>query len=182
MRSLPALSIFLLLCACSEAPGTDGATVAQHAEEAGIQNANAPSEANGWTPQDDVVELFVTIADTGREYHPLDVRMYQLAEAFHAEVDTLGRYHDGARDSLILPFDNEDALYAGQYFPRRYAGGALSIEYLDRFDRSAAPRTYALVTGLWSTEHEADSALTMHRVSAPKAYKLKARVYQGCMH
>ena len=174
--------MLFLLFGCSGAPDHDQVPDVLPTKEAKVLEANAPSEANNWTPQDEVVELFVTIADTGRDYRSLDIRMYRLSEALHVKVDTLGRYHDRVRDSLMLPLDDEDELYAGQYVPRRYEGNELSIEYLDHFDRSAQPRTYALVTGLWGTEPAADSALLALRRQVPHAYKLKARIYQGCMH
>jgi hypothetical protein len=182
MRSRAFFSLLILLCGCSSAPEREPVSVVRPTNEARALEANAPNESNNWTPQDEVVELFVTIADTSDDYHAIDARLHALARRSGAEVDTMGRYFDRERKALILPEDDPDDLYAGDYVPRRFEGSTLSIEYLDLYTRQAGDSTFALVTGLWSTETEADSALAALRTHAPAAFKLSARVYQGCMH
>jgi len=135
-----------------------------------------------WEPDDAVVDLFVVIADTGHSYAVLDRHMQRLASLIQADIDTMGRYYDPVRDSILLPIDDEDELYAGQYFPRRFEGNTLSIEYLDQYDTTAVPGTMALITGLWSGDQQADSALRRVRMHMPRAYRVRARLYQGCMH
>lgn len=181
MRGTLLMGLSLLFGACrpdgtssgpvpvSERPDTSGAIAIETA-------------GHTWDPSEAIVDLVVTIGDTGRTYAVLHRQMQLLALALPAEIDTMGRYYDRARDSILLPLDDEDELYAGQYYPRRFQGNTLSIEYLDMYDTSAAPGTMALVTGLWATRQQADSALQPLRVHMPRAYLVHARVYQGCMH
>jgi hypothetical protein len=135
-----------------------------------------------WDPSEAMANVAVTIADTGRTYEALHRMMHLLASVLPAEIDTMGRYYDPVRDSILVPMDDEDELYAGQYYPRRFEGNTLSIEYLDQYDTTAAPGTMALVTGLWARDQQADSALQLLRMHMPRAYKVDALVYQGCMH
>jgi hypothetical protein len=126
--------------------------------------------------------LYVTVADTGHSYLQLDSLMHVLAMATGRAVDMGGRVYDVASDSIILPRDNEDVLYAGHYIVRRFPSATLSIEYLDWYVARAEANTMALVTGLWIMESDADSALAAVRHRNPRAFKLKSVLYQGCIH
>lgn len=127
-------------------------------------------------------DLFVAIADTGRSYRALAVLMDSLALRLPAVVDLMGRVHDEQSDSIILPLDAEDELYAGSYFPRRYTGNTLSLEYLEMYDPTATGGTMALVAGIRADSTEALDFLAKLRTHAPGAFQLRSRLYQGCMH
>jgi hypothetical protein len=126
--------------------------------------------------------VYITIADTGRDYHALDAMMYDLEERLLATIDTMGRYYDEARDSLVLPMDDEDEMWAGDYAPRRGEGSELSLEYLSWYTDRAAPNTFAFFTGLWHSRAIADSAVAAQRHTAPRAFVLETSIYIGCMH
>jgi disulfide oxidoreductase YuzD len=81
-----------------------------------------------------------------------------------------------------LPDNDDDEMYAGVYFPRRYPSENLSLEYLDFYNRNADHKTIALVSGIYQSEKSADSLLSIIRKTDKKAYKLKSQVYVGCMH
>lgn len=181
MRSTLLIGLTVLLGACHTDGTSTGSGPFSYRSDTTVAKAMEDT-SDQWEPSDDMVHLVVTIADTGRSYGALHGRMQVLAARLPADIDTMGRYYDPVRDSILLPLDDEDELYAGQYAPRRFEGNSLSIEYLDMYDTTAAPGTMALVTGLWATDQQADSALQQLRVHMRLAYRVHARVYQGCMH
>ncbi len=126
--------------------------------------------------------VYITIADTGSDYHALDRRMYALEKLIPASIDTMGRYYDERSDSLKLPADDEDEIWAGDYFPRRYRGNELSLEYLSWYSDKSGPNTFALFTGIWPDRPAADSAASAQRRAVPGAFVLEATIYMGCMH
>lgn len=86
------------------------------------------------------------------------------------------------RQKLILSESDEDEIYAGSYFPRRFPSENLSIEYLEFYDDKADSLTFALVSGIYETKSKADSALKAMKKFEPNAFLLKSRIYIGCMH
>ncbi|MBX2971505.1 MAG: hypothetical protein KF797_00230 [Flavobacteriales bacterium] len=126
-------------------------------------------------------EFHVTIADTSHDFARLEALMQELAATLPASIDMMGRRYHPERDSLLLPFDDADELYAGSYFPRRFPSGDLSIEYLDNYT-TASPGAFALVTGIWETSQQADSALRGLAPMAPSAFTVQAELFLGCMH
>ena len=181
MRSTLLIGLTVVLGACHPEGTSSGSGPVIDRSDSTVARVMEDT-SDQWEPSDDMMQLVVTIADTGRSYGVLHGKMAMLADMLPAEIDTMGRYYDLVRDSILLPLDDEDELYAGQYFPRRFEGNTLSIEYLDMYDTTAAPGIMALVTGLWATDQQADSALQRLRVHMPRAYLMHARVYQGCMH
>ena len=130
----------------------------------------------------DYATSYVLIADTGKLYADLDRLMYQLSKALHLPVDTMGRYYNAKEDEVIVPEDDSDEMYAGEYYPRRFTGENLSIEYLDVYQKNTTPKTLALVSGIFETAQQADSALRILQQERPGAYQLKPVLYVGCMH
>lgn len=150
-------------------PTTDGMSIA--------------GEDTLWNSTDEYATVYITVADTGHDYRALALRMYGLAGPLLAEVDTMGRIYDPESDSLIVPRDDEDEMWAGAYFPRRYGSvQSLSIEYLSWYTDRSAPGTFALFTGIWPTRVAADSAASAQRRAAPGTFVLEASIYMGCMH
>lgn len=139
-------------------------------------------EDTAWDIQSEYDTVYITIADTGSNYHVLDAMMYALRGMLPATVDTLGRFYDEGRDSLVLPLDVEDEIWAGDYYPRRIEGGELSLEYLAWYTDRSLPNTFALFTGIWPSRASADSAVSAQRHAAQKAFVLEASIYMGCMH
>ena len=130
----------------------------------------------------DYETMYIVVADTSASYYPLHKKMFALHTLLKQEIDTMGRYYDKKLDKIVLPEDDEDEMYAGDYFPRRYASSALSLEYLNMYSDTAPEKTIALVTGIYASEKSADSAVVILKQKAPKAFALKAEVYMGCMH
>ena len=125
---------------------------------------------------------YVAIADSGSEYAPLDRLMYTISGALHINVDTMGRYYNTTKKQIVLPDDNEDELYRGEYYPRREGADFLSVEYTALYDTSASEHNMCVVAGLFDTKKSADSILKLISPTATKAFVIKASIYEGCLH
>ncbi len=125
---------------------------------------------------------FLVIADTGTDYFKLQSQMYKLHSQFGIEVDTMNRYYNKNKNLIMLREDDEDDLYAGDYFPRRFPSQNLSLEYLDVYQSKVGSKTIALVTGIFEREIEADSVLKVINTSHKNSFKIKTEMYVGCMH
>ncbi len=132
--------------------------------------------------ESEYADYYVVIADSGKDYSALRERMIRLKDKFRLEIDTMGRRYNPEKNLIALPEDDEDEMYAGDYFPRRFPSETLSLEYLTSYDPGAGEKTIAIVRGIYEQEKSADGHLTVLRNAGEKAYKLKARIYLGCMH
>jgi len=125
-------------------------------------------------------DYYIVVADTGANYYTLKDKMMRIGESASMQIDTMGRHYNKAKDLIALADDDEDELYAGDYFPRRYPSKTLSLEYLNFYKPGAKVKTIALVTGIYENKASADSALKL--LSDPVAFAFKASVFTGCLH
>jgi len=130
----------------------------------------------------DYQTMFIIVADTSTSYNQLHQKMFRLHNMQAFEIDTMGRYFNKAKDMIVLPEDDEDDIYAGDYFPRRFPSRTVSLEYLNMYQPKAKEKTIALVAGIYESEKSADSALSALKAGEQKAFKVKSSVYVGCMH
>jgi hypothetical protein len=126
--------------------------------------------------------FFVVVADTSKDYSFLHKKMFDLNRKLNIPIDTMGRFYNKTKNLIALPDNDEDEMYAGEYFPRRFPSDNLSLEYLNFYQRKVGEKTIALVTGIYETEKSADSAMTVLYKTEKKAFKIKADIYVGCMH
>lgn len=135
--------------------------------------------------EDDMVEeygnFFVVIADTGFDYYTLHQLMVELNKATGIEIDTMGRYFNKEKNLIALPDDDEDEMYAGDYFPRRFPSHVLSLEYLNQYMPSG-DKTIGLIVGILETEQEADSIMSILKPGVPEIFRVQSEIYLGCMH
>ncbi|QEC75851.1 hypothetical protein [Mucilaginibacter ginsenosidivorax] len=124
---------------------------------------------------------YVLVVDTGKSYEELRNKMFNLHQSSNLDIDTLGRYYDKTKGLIQLPDGDDDEMYAGEYYPRRYPSQYLSLEYLDEYHPGSESKMIALVAGIYETKTSADSILEAIQPSE-KAFVLKARIYVGCMH
>lgn len=103
--------------------------------------------------------FFVVVADTSPDYYILQTKMFDLYGKLNIPVDTMGRFYNKSKNLIALPDNDEDEMYAGDYFPRRFPSDNMSLEYLNIYQSNAGEKTIALVTGIYETEKSADSAL-----------------------
>lgn len=132
-------------------------------------------------------DYYLVVADKSNNYNDLQQKMYSLHNEFTIEIDTLGRYYNTKRNEIILPEDDEDEIYAGSYFPRRFESESLSIEYEYTYiengiEPNKYPATMLLIAGMYAEKHNADSLQKSINPSHPKSYVLKSKIYMGCMH
>lgn len=132
--------------------------------------------------ENDEATYFVLIADTGFNYLVLHQKMIALHSQLKIPIDTMGRSYNEAKELIVLPDNDEDELYAGAYYPRRFPSDNLSLEYLNFYKKQSDEKTIALVTGIYETEKSADSALSIIKELEKKAFIVKAEIYIGCMH
>ncbi|MFC0515803.1 hypothetical protein ACFFGT_16395 [Mucilaginibacter angelicae] len=124
---------------------------------------------------------YIVVADTGLNYYSLRDKMFELNRTTGIVIDTMERGYNKAKDLIALSDKDEDEIYAGAYYPRRFPSKTLSLEYLDTYQFNTSPKTIALITGIYENKASADSALqAIDKIKT--AFVFKGRVYVGCMH
>ena len=106
----------------------------------------------------------------------------ELHRNLNIPIDTMGRYFNKDKDLIALPDNSEDEMYAGEYLPRRFPSSDLSLEYLKFYQSQADNKTIALVAGIYESEKEADSVLTVLQKVEKKVFRIKAKIYEDCIH
>lgn len=134
------------------------------------------------TSKYDFATYYVIIADTSTNYYILDKEMLALNRKLKIPIDTMGRFYNKKKNLIALPDNDQDEIYAGDYFPRRFPSENLSLEYLAIYQNRAGEQTIALVTGIYESEKKADSALVALRKTEKKIFKIKTEMYVGCLH
>ncbi len=132
--------------------------------------------------EDEMATYYIVVADTGADYYLLRTKMFDLHKQLQLDIDTLGRAYNPQSNLIALPENDEDEIYRGEYYPRRYPSKFLSLEYLSWYQDHNERKTIALVAGIYEDNESADSALLKLKKEGPQAFVLKARVYVGCMH
>ena len=125
---------------------------------------------------------WILIADTGKNYKKLDAEMYGLEKCAHIPTDTMNRYYNKRKNEIVLSEKDDDEMYRGSYYPRRFTSVNLSLEYYIQYSPLSTEKNIALVTGIYDNPGSADSALKRLRNYAPKSFIQHAKVYIGCMH
>ncbi|PLW94282.1 MAG: hypothetical protein C0592_03495 [Marinilabiliales bacterium] len=131
---------------------------------------------------EDFATYFIVVADTGVDYYVLRKMMMKIKKKHKMEIDTMGRYYDEDKGMIVLPENDEDEIYAGDYFPRRMPSETLSLEYLDLYQRKAGERTIALVCGIYENENSADSLQKTIKKTAPGSFVIETEMFIGCLH
>jgi len=127
-------------------------------------------------------DFFLVIADTAQSYNSIRSQVHILSTKYNIEFDSLGRIFDAQIDSIIIPRNSEDKMYAGQYLHRRFPSNSSSIEYLSIYQTHSTNDTFALVAGIFDDLHKANNAALLITFDFPKLFILKSRIYTGCMH
>jgi hypothetical protein len=134
------------------------------------------------TINEDYTEYWIVVADTGLEYPQLLSRMVQLKNECKIPVDSMGRFYNKKKNLIALPDNDEDEMYAGEYFPRRYESDYLSIEYLDFYTKTSSDKMMVIVAGIYEDKLKADSLFTAIKPKCNSLMKFKTSLYTGCMH
>jgi hypothetical protein len=133
----------------------------------------------------DYATFYILVADTGNDYYILHQEMTGLQQKLNLNIDTMNRYYN-AEKGIILHEDDEDDMYAGEYFPRRFPSTDLSLEYLSAYmpyvPDTGQNKTIALIAGIFQEEKEGTLALQQVKPHLSSATLIKASMYVGCMH
>lgn len=133
-------------------------------------------------------DYYLVITNSSKNYKALHNDMLAIHKQFAINIDTLGRYYDTQLNQIILPKDDEDEIYAGSYYPRRYEDLSLSIEYASYYKEPIEinpehyPTQMVLVAGMFANKKSADSLQMVLKNRYPKTTVQKSKVYIGCMH
>jgi hypothetical protein len=130
----------------------------------------------------DFASYYVLVADTNQDYFTLQKKMFDLNKKFNIPIDTLGRFYNKSKNLIALPENDEDEIYSGDYFPKRFPSNNMSLEYLDFYYSPAGKKTIALVIGIFEKEENADSVLSVLNKLEKKIFKMKSDNYVGCIH
>lgn len=179
---------FLLSCctvfffACGEKQTASGP-----ADSAAQQSDTAVAHVTGFdikdtSANDEMQAFFLVVADTGRDYFELRKQLLRISAATKQEIDSLGRFYNPKRKQITLPEDSDDEIYAGEYFPRRFASESLSLEQYDAYVPKSTPETFALVAGVYENRHDADSLARILKPANKKTFVLETMLFIGCMH
>ena len=176
--------MFLIACGSSTNNSNEILTEPIEKDSANNEEIIIPEKNNetGEATNYDYATYFVVVADTSRDYYFLHKKMFDLNKKYNIAIDTMGRLYNKTKDLIALPIDDEDEMYAGEYFPRRFPSNTLSLDYLITYQNQASEKTIALVSGIFETENSADSLVNLIKGTEKKAFKIKANMYIGCMH
>lgn len=94
----------------------------------------------------------------------------------------MGRFYNEKENKIMLPLNDEDGIYAGDYFFPRFAKKRASIEYLTSYWLKSTHKNLAIVLGIFETEQEARDYLIRKFDSYPSAFIIESEVYIGCSH
>lgn len=171
-------------CQSNQKANQPGNKNSESTDSSGIVKAR---EANGPTLEEDSTfsdyeNFFLVVADTGLDYYLLRKKMFILTQKFDIPVDTMGRGYYPGKKLIALPENDEDEMYAGSYFPRRFPSESLSLEYLNFYRQSADEKTIALLAGIFEKEEEAQARLQLIKGVQQSAFLFQAKVFTGCMH
>ncbi|MBL1278798.1 MAG: hypothetical protein COA33_000875 [Fluviicola sp.] len=143
-----------------------------------VFNSNAQDN-----PDEQYMDAYIVIADTSQNYFELRQQMLALSKKLSAKIDTMGRGFNEEKNLICLPEDDEDEIYAGEYYLRRYPSEALSLEYFTYYsDEETNEKTIALFTIITEDKKEAEKNLIEVSKYSENAFIIKSRLYMGCMH
>ncbi|MEI8278171.1 MAG: hypothetical protein WCG87_00325 [Bacteroidota bacterium] len=173
------LSVSIVLTACKNTPS--GSTSNADSIKVPINKTDSSQNAIADT-ENDFADYYVAIVDKGYDYYALDRLMYSIGNALHMKVDTLGRYYNAIKKEIVLPENDEDEMYRGEYYPRRDGDDFLSIERTTLYDSTEKEGNMCLVAGLFTNKQSADSVLQAIKPISGNGYVVKASIYMGCLH
>lgn len=128
------------------------------------------------------MNIYVVVADTSQVYQDLKIKMIDLREKLNIEIDTMGLGYDLKKDLICLPENDQDEMYAGDYFPRRFPSKTISIEYLSLYNRESGEKSIGIIVGIFDNKNKAENSLKKLKDFTNGAYIIKANIYRGCLH
>jgi hypothetical protein len=177
------LALFLFACGSNpsyKSPANSDSLVAMDSPM--LQKQDSAYDEPEADEENSIDTFYIVVTDTGKDYFKLRNQMFRLHKLFHITIDTMGRYYNKTKKEIVLREEDEDEIYRGEYFPRRFPSSSISLEYLNNYLDGSERKTIALVAGIYETRPPADSARQVLLKTAPRTFVLKSAVYTGCMH
>jgi hypothetical protein len=139
---------------------------------------------DGWIDRP-YVRAGLLVVGSHRSYHAAVRAAKTFSDASGISYSSQGMIFDEPR-GLIIPDDDPDEAYRGQYVPRRYDDGCdqgrcVTVERSDGYD-GFRPGLYIVVAGIVGRDAEAKARLKQAQRIVPTAYVRQTILYMGCMH
>jgi hypothetical protein len=155
-----------------------------------------PSAEDTYAGYDDESELnYIVTAGEGYNYDSLKSVAMHISTLLHFKMDSLGRYYNRKKESIVVPEDDADEMYAGVYYLRRTGEDFVSIEmsyaYADtsiihdeiKMNALNSDTTKMFVfVNMYTNKASADSLAQIVRRKYSLTKVIPVRVYMGCMH
>ncbi len=182
MRPALLLLLLILLSACNKSKSVHNDDLNAQAINDSSASIIVSESAIDSLANLDYTSYWIVIADTSLLYDPLLKKMGELSLKLNSPIDSMGRFYNRKKDLVALPDTDDDELYAGEYFPRRYESDYLSIEYLNWYNELSNEKMLVIMAGIFVNESTADTALNKLKLINTQALKFKSKLYTGCMH
>jgi hypothetical protein len=189
------ICIFFLLTSfifsCSENAGQKSVIANESGKKIGNTIAGDGSSGSmdslAFEEEDGDYSLFhiISIAES-YSYDSLHRLGESLSKKMDVKLETMGRVYDPEK-GVVVSMDDEDEMYRGEYYPRRFSGDFLSIEMKYSFSDSsekinANDLKMVLIGGIFEKQQQADSVFRIIKASYPGARLFANELYIGCMH
>jgi hypothetical protein len=127
----------------------------------------------------------ILVVGSHRSYYAAVRVAKTFSDASGISYSSQGMIFDESR-GLIIPDDDPDEPYRGQYVPRRYDDGCdqgrcVTVERSDAYD-GFRPGLYIVVAGILGRDAEAKARLKQAQRIVRTAYVRQTILYMGCMH
>lgn len=133
---------------------------------------------------EEMQDYYIIVAGEGYDYDSLRNGASEIASLLRVNLDQKGRIYESGK-GIIVPYDDEDEVYRGEYYPRRFEGEEVSIEMHDYYTLEGAPTDTTrmlIVAGMFETPEKANAVLQKLKNYVPEAKLIKRELYIGCMH
>ncbi|MBX7158444.1 MAG: hypothetical protein K1X66_08685 [Verrucomicrobiae bacterium] len=129
---------------------------------------------------------YLVILGNYRDFHEANRQAKNMSKISHTPFSLRNHIYDEKR-GLILPDNDPDESYAGDYLLRRdnldYETHQeyLSIEKSEAYP-GLAQSHYIILAGIYKDRADAQKSLKYYQPITSKAYIKKTKIYMGCIH
>ncbi|MEZ5405079.1 MAG: hypothetical protein R3F23_02540 [Verrucomicrobiia bacterium] len=129
---------------------------------------------------------YLVVLGNYHDFHEANRQTKNISKISHTPFSLRNHIYDEKR-GLILPDNDPDESYAGDYLLRRdnldYETHQeyLSIEKSEAYP-GLVPNHYIILAGIYKNQADAQKSLKRYQPVASKAYIQKTKIYMGCIH
>ncbi|WP_276498833.1 hypothetical protein [Pontibacter litorisediminis] len=184
MKKLPLcfLSGAVILSGCSEP--AEGLLEPSAVRVDAVADAPVATEPDAEFTGEETQTYYIIVSGEGYDYDALAERASGVADFLQVSFDQQGRIYEKGK-GIIVPYDDEDEMYRGLYYPRRFEGSEVSIERCDYYaSEDAVPDTTKMmvVAGMFEAPEKAKAVLQKLKPHLPETKLIERDVYVGCLH